>query len=90
MIFMSIWLSQHQAASDGVAALDEFVGGLGDVPDCFGKTPVDNRVNFACLEFNCVHVFSFAGVDLQECPFSGLRGMKSMAIFRDKRLNYGN
>lgn len=72
----------EKSASDGVATEDEFVRGVGDVPDWGWKTPVESLVERGSIEVDGGVVFSFAGEDLQkaalleldliECEDSGL------------------
>jgi hypothetical protein len=62
-------LTERGAGAVGVASFDEFEGGVRDIPDGAGQTPVDYFVDFACIEADGGGVFSGAGVYLQEITF---------------------
>ena len=59
----------EQASCDGVSTSAQFEGGVGDIPDGRGETPVENLVEGGGFEFYGGGIFPFAGVDLQEGTF---------------------
>lgn len=67
-LFFGVWYS----CAEVVVSFDDFKGGVGDVPDWFGETPVYYLVEVACVEADGGCAFAKAGEDLKEVAFAEL------------------